>query len=325
MKFGLLTVSYAGLFYSGPALSIKEQIYKAKEIGFDGISIEAKRPVASPLDLTAKDRAGIKEIAAGEGMEICAVESLSNFCSRIMEERENNLAMMRMVLKLAQDLGVKLVKVFAAWPGLIDENDIAEYGPYQRGNHYKRLYTDGLLKWQRAVQGIREVADLAADMGITLALQNHVPVITPGYEDVLAMKNEIDKKNLKLCLDVPLFYERQEDDYVIEAVKACGNEIVLSHYGAWNFNMDKNGEPIQEPAPSFGGLINYKTFVRELVEIEYDGYLVSEYCVPALDHHQPAGLEHVDLANRIALKYIKDLIAQHQKSATHDLGLSMGR
>lgn len=311
MKFGLLTVSYAGLFYRGPALSIKEQIYKAKDMGYDGISIEAKRPLASPLDLTAKDRAEIKEIAADQGIEICAIESLSNFSSRIMEERENNLAMMRMILTLAQDLDVKLVKVFAAWPGLIDENELVEYGPYQRGNYYNRLYTQGLLKWQRAVEGIREVADLASDMGITLTLQNHVPVITPGYEDMLAMKNEIDKKNVKLCLDVPLFYERQKDDYVIEAVNACGKEIVLSHYGAWNFKMDENGEPLQLPAPSFGGVINYPAFVRELAKIGYKGYLVSEYCVPALEQHKPTGLEYVDQANKIALKYMKDLAAQY--------------
>jgi sugar phosphate isomerase/epimerase len=68
------------------------------------------------------------------------------------------------------------------------------------------------------VNGIREVADQAADMGITLALQNHAPVLTPGYEDVLAMMEEIDRKNVKLCLDVPLFYDRQSDDYVRTSV-----------------------------------------------------------------------------------------------------------
>ena len=42
-------------------------------------------------------------------------------------------------------------------------------------------------------------------MGITLALQNHAPVITPGYEDALTMLQEIDRRNVRLCLDVPLF------------------------------------------------------------------------------------------------------------------------
>ncbi len=30
VKFGLLTVSYAGLFYDGPALSVVEQVRKAR-------------------------------------------------------------------------------------------------------------------------------------------------------------------------------------------------------------------------------------------------------------------------------------------------------
>ncbi len=99
MKFALFSVTYSGLFYDGRALSLDEQIPKAKELGFDGLSIEAKRPVASPLDLSKADRARIRSLAADEGIELVAVESLSNFCGNLMEERENNLAMMRHVLE----------------------------------------------------------------------------------------------------------------------------------------------------------------------------------------------------------------------------------
>ena len=66
------------------------------------------------------DRERIKAVAANEGIELVAIESLSNFCGNLMEERENNLAMMRYVLELANDLGVNMVKIFAAWPGIID-------------------------------------------------------------------------------------------------------------------------------------------------------------------------------------------------------------
>ena len=134
MKFALLTVSYSGLFYAGNALSLDEQIPKAKALGFDALAIEAKRPVASPLDLSKADRSRMKALAADQGIALCAVESMSNFAGRLMEERENNLAMMRAVLDLASDLGVDLVKVFAAWPGLInDEEAVAMYAPYERG------------------------------------------------------------------------------------------------------------------------------------------------------------------------------------------------
>src|SRR5215467_3392701 len=181
MKFALLTVSYGGLFYKGEALSLEQQIYKAREMGFDALAIETKRPVASPLDLSKADRIRIKSKAADEGIALCAVESMSNFAGRHMEERENNLAMMRYVLELAKDLGVNLVKVFAAWPGIInDEEEIAMYGTYERGAYYKRLFPADLRRWHHCVNGIREVGDIAADMGITLALQNHAPVLRPG-------------------------------------------------------------------------------------------------------------------------------------------------
>lgn len=311
MKFALLSVSYSGLFYDGPALSIEEQIRKARSLGFDGLAIETKRPVAFPLDLSKADRTRIRQVAADEGVTICALESMSNFSSRYMEERENNLAMMRTVLDLASDLGVGLVKVFAAWPGLVnDEEAVSMYAAYERGLHYKRLYPPDLRRWQRAVEGIREVTDWAANLGITVALQNHAPVTTPGYEDALAMVREIDRPNLKLCLDAPLFYERQSDAYVREAVRECGTLIVHTHYGAWNFRETRDGEIIQGPAPSFGGPINYEAFVPALHETGYTGFLTSEYCVAAVRDHRIAGIEEVDRGTTLALRYMKQIVAR---------------
>lgn len=313
MKFALLTVSYSGLFYDGPALSLEQQILRARELGFDALAIETKRPVAFPLDLGTTDRSRVKAVAADQGIALCAVESMSNFAGRLMEERENNLAMMRAVLELARDLGVDIVKVFAAWPGIVnDEEAIAMYAPYERGAHYRRLYPPDLRKWHRAVNGIREVADWAADMGMTLVLQNHPPIIAPGYEDVLAMMQEIDRRNVKLCLDVNLFYERQSDEYVREAVQRCREHLAYTHYGAWNFSETSRGDVIQDPAPSFGGRINYEAFIGALHEMGYDGHLVSEYCTPALDGHTIAGIEEIDRGTRLALRYMKRLVHDHR-------------
>lgn len=308
MKFSLFTVTYAGLFYNGKALTIEQQIHKAKTLGFDGLAIETKRPIASPLDLSKADRARIKAVAADEGIELVAVESLSNFCGNLMEERENNLAMMRYVLELAHDLGVNMVKIFAAWPGIINDDMPAMYGPYDRGNFYKPMFATDLRIWQRAVQGIREVADWAADMGITLVLQNHGPVLTPGYEDVLAMTKEVDRSNLKICLDVPMFYDRQRTEYVREAVEKCSEFIRYTHYGAWNFSESEDGEVILDPAPNHGGKINYEAFIEALHQHGYDGYLTSEYCLPVLRDHKLCGIEEIDEATRRGLRYMKQLV-----------------
>jgi sugar phosphate isomerase/epimerase len=311
MKFAFLTVSYSGQFYKGRALTLVEQIRKARELGFEGLSIETKRPVASPLDLTKPDRQAIKAAAASEGVALCAVESMSNFASPLMEERENNLAMMRLVIDLAADLGVPIVKVFAAWPGVVnDEDETAFYAPYDKGSYYKQLYPRDLRRWRRAVDGLREAADWAADRGVTLALQNHAPVLRVGYEDTLAMMREVDRPNVGLCLDAPLFEERQSDDYIREAVGACGEHILLTHFGAWNFLESPAGEVMQGPASSFGGQINYRQFLQELQQIGYDGYLVSEYCLPCIKNHCLAGIEEIDRAHVQSLAYMKSLMMQ---------------
>jgi sugar phosphate isomerase/epimerase len=309
MKFAFLTVTYSAQFYDGPALSVVEQIRRARALGFDGVSIETKRPVASPLDLTAQDRRAIKAAAAAEGIEICAVESMSNYASRLMEERENNLAMMRLVIDLAADLEVQIVKVFAAWPGIVDdEDDTAFYAPYEKGNYYKSLYPSDLRQWHRAVAGLRESADYAAGRGIKLALQNHAPVLRPGYEDTLAMMREVDRPNVGLCLDAPLFHERQSDDYIREAVRACRGHVLLTHFGAWNFAEAPDGSVVQRPAPSVGGPINYREFLSELAQSGYDGYLVAEYCLPIVRNHRIAGIEDVDAAIVQSLTYMKSVM-----------------
>lgn len=325
MKFSLLTVTYGGLFYDGPALTVEQQIHKAKQMGFDGLSIETKRPVASPLDLSKADRERIKAVASDEGIELVAIESMSNFCNDLMEERENNLAMMRFVLELAHDLGVNMVKVFAAWPGINNDDLPAMYGPYDRGNYFKPLYAPDVKLWHRAVEGIREVADRAADMGITLVLQNHGPVLTPGYEDVLSMTKEVDRSNVKICLDVPMFYDRQQTEYVREAVEKCNEYIRYSHYGAWNFDESANGEIILAPAPGHGGIINYEAFIDALCQNGYDGYLASEYCLPVWRDHKLSAIEDVDRATRRALHYMKQLVQKvtaSKKSALSKAAIS---
>src|SRR4051812_12325847 len=121
MKFALLSVTYAGLFYKGTPMSLEQQVHKAKSLGFEALAIETKRPIASPIDISKKERERVKKVAADEGIALCALESMSNFCGRHMEDRENNLAMMKLTLEMAKDLGINQVKVFAAWPGIIND------------------------------------------------------------------------------------------------------------------------------------------------------------------------------------------------------------
>ncbi len=93
-----------------------------------------------------------------------------------------------------------------------------------------------------------------------------------------------------------------------EAVRKCATHIACTHFGAWNFSETETGDVVQELAPSSGVLINYEAFVRGLHEIGYDGLLVSEYGLPALERHRVAGIEAIDRATRQSLGYMKRIV-----------------
>src|SRR5436309_215024 len=75
---------------------------------------------------------------------------------------------------------------------------------------------------------LKEAGRMAEGAGVTLALQNHQPVLR-GYQDMLDMIYEVDSPALQACLDVPLL-ERQDDEYVWQATQATGRLQALSHY-----------------------------------------------------------------------------------------------
>jgi len=311
IKLALFTVTYCGLWYRGPALSLEEQIVKAKELGFEGLSIETKRPVALPCDLDNSRRRKIKELADSHQIELCAVETMSNFVSPIIEEVENNLCMVKEAVELARDLEVPIVKVFAAWVGTSRYDGLGTYEFANRIFDYKRNFITSDEMWRLAVKGIRETAKWAEDYGITVALQNHPPVISYGYEDALQMVKEVNIDNVKLCLDVPLFAD-QSDEYIHRAVESCREiGIVHSHYGSHSFDLAEDGTIIikRKIYPWMkADRVNYAAFVNELKRIGYEGFIASEECAPVLENHKPQGIDVVDRRVKAALKYMRMLI-----------------
>ena len=155
-------------------------------------------------------------------------------------------------------------------------------------------------------------ADWPPARGLTLALQNHAPVLRPGYEDTLAMLRELDRPNVGLCLDAPLFKERQSDAYVTR-----GGPRVRRARPAdplWRLELRRAPEGSRSrvrPVVRRAGQL--RAFPRELQRVGYDGYLVSEYCLPCVKDHRMAGIDDIDRASRISLAYMKNLVMAAQE------------
>ena len=118
MKIGLYSITYLGLWYRGPALTLEDVIDRAQAYGYDGVEIDGKRPHGSPLDLSRDRCRALRERAGDAGVEIYAVAANNDFSSPIPEYRESQLLYMRDLIRMTADLGVKTLRVFAAWPGV---------------------------------------------------------------------------------------------------------------------------------------------------------------------------------------------------------------
>jgi len=315
MKVSLYTISYTGIWYDGPALPIEKIVPKIKEMGYEGIEIAAKRPHASPLDWSKKKCKEVKELCESYEMPIVALATYTNFASPIMEERENELLMLREQIKLASWLETSIVRVFAAWMGTTLKEG---HGTYDFSRHtwkYPGCTHQDRWNWVRSC--LEEAVKWAEEYNLTLALQTHGPVIRLGYEDALEMIKQVGSKYLKMSLDIGLAcfdqFTQQTDEYIAKAVQACKDLIVHSHFNG-KFDEKPNGEVIQVPydfpglTPPGGSIINYPTFIRELKKIGYKGYISYEVCSPVLKNGKLQGLEEVDRQVKLAVRYMKDLI-----------------
>jgi sugar phosphate isomerase/epimerase len=314
IKHGLLSVTYGGLWFKGDPLSITEQIKKIRKMGIEGIAIEARRPVASPLDLRGSDRKKIKQAAKEQEVTIVAIESMGNFTHLTREERENNLAMMIMILDLAVDLEAQVVKVLAEWTGTtIDSAGIATYDiatAYQSNRSDMTM----LDRWRYARDGMGEVAVWAKERGLDLALQNLSPLFGVGYEDAFQMLKEIGMDNFKLDMDPHCFGVKQSDEYIHEAFEQCKDLLApFCHYPAWSIGETAPGKigPIPVNLPCQASVfftVNYEAFVREAKRVGWDGYMCVEECAPVLKGHDYAGIEEVDRVVTDAVRYMDKLI-----------------
>jgi len=324
IKVALYTISYAGLMYKGPHVPLKELIPKIKAFGYDGIEICAKRPFAFPPDLDAKARKKMGELAKSEGIEICAIAGYNNFSSPIMEEVENELLMLREQIRLASDLGAPIVRVFGAWKGVtIGPDGIATWAFSRDKWNYPG--TTDIKQWQQVRSCLKEGCKWAEESGVTLALQTHGPVVqTPGYEDTLQMIKEVNSDYLKMSLDPAGWWAKQTPEYVRQAVKDCREYIIHSHWSS-NYAETPRGEVIQVSQTWSGGpshvrqpIFDFKAFVSELKKIGYNGYMSYEACTPIQSTGEGPwysvgdiqGIEEVDRRVKLAVKYMKKIIAE---------------
>jgi sugar phosphate isomerase/epimerase len=310
MKLGLYSITYLGLWYRGRELPLLQMIARAREYGYDGIEIDGKRPHGNPLDWPSGRCRELRSVADGEGIEIYAVAANNDFSNPVPEVREAQVCFVRELIRMAADLGAPTLRVFLAWWGVtrhpqLATYDIAEgYWPIV----HEKFPTEDIWGWCR--EALVECARYAGDAGVTLALQNHRPLID-NHHDLLRMIREVDSPHLRACLDAPLLPDRSTAG-VREAAHDVGPLQVLSHFGG-EFERRADG-PIRGFERNDGVVGEdteryYRDFVRAMGEIGYDGYIGYELChqLPVVDG-QTVGIEYADEQARLAAEFMRALL-----------------
>jgi sugar phosphate isomerase/epimerase len=304
VKVGLYSITYLGVWYRGAALTLEQVVDRARQYGYEGVEIDGKRPHGNPLDWPRQRCRDLRRYADDRGVEIYAVAANNDFSSPIPEHREAQLVYLRELLRMTADLGAKVLRVFLAWPGvtLLREGggryDIAK-AVWQKA--HESFSPEETWAWCR--EGLVESARYAGEHGVTLALQNHAPVIG-DYRDVLRMIHEVGSPHLKACFDARL--EHKPAEYVRKATVEVGALQVLSHYGG-EYKQGPGGIEVTGVEPCLAE-------VQGLLEIAYRGYFGYELChpLPVVDG-QTVGVDYVHENARLAAEYMRGVIAEAKK------------
>ena len=316
MKIGLYSITYLGLWYRGPALSIEEVIDRAKRFGYEGVEIDGKRPHGNPADQPRRRCLELRDRAHDAGIEIYAVAANNDFSSPIPEHRESQLLYVRDLIRMTADLGAPVLRMFAAWPGVTIADGLAKYLAARRIFRETHLESTPEETWNRCVEGLIEAARWAGEHGVTLALQNHPPVTnTPG--DMLKMIRDVGSPHVKACLDAPLA-ARQGITSMLETAHAVRGLQVLSHFGG-EYERRSDGTVlgnVRHPDESLTPEDYYAEFAQGMRDIGYEGYTGYELChpLPKVDG-QTVGLDFADLNAQLAAEYMRAIESETALSA----------
>jgi len=271
VKTCLHSVSYAGVWRGQARLTVDEFLVKAKALGFDGVMLVAKRPHVSPHDYDENARKKLRQRLQELGLELVCLAGYTDFTAGIdkpgIPNYEIQAAYVGEVAKLAADLGTRMVRIFTGYerPGI----------PFDQ-------------QYAMVVEGLKLAGKLAAQYGVTLAIQNHHDIAL-HHEAMSWLLTEVNLPNVKAGWDAwaPTLQgltsaELRESilkmkPFIVHTIAADYVRLPRYQYHHALTNYFPQGSLIRA-VPMGEGIVDYETFFNTLKEIGYQGYIAYEMC-----------------------------------------------
>ncbi len=261
MKLGISSYSLYSAMKAGE-MSILDVMEWVAEQG--GKHIE----IVPNLGFTLEDDGLVSEIrekAREVGLDISNYAIGANFITESEEKFQAEIERVKNEVDIANQLGVKLMRHDVAW------RPIPETSIQQFESDLPKL-----------VSACREIADYAAQYGITTSIENHGYYVQAS-DRVQSLINHVDRPNFKTTLDVGNFMCADEDS--ISAVKKNISYSSMVHIKDFYLRSTHPGEGWMETisgnylrgAIIGHGDINMWEVIKIVKNSGYDGYLSVEF------------------------------------------------
>jgi sugar phosphate isomerase/epimerase len=295
VKTCLHSVSYSGVWRGQAVLTVDEFLVKAKELGFDGVMLMAKRPHVSPLDYDKEARKALREKIESLGLKLVCLAGYTDFTAGVDKAGIPNLEIQAQYVgtlaELARDLGTDTVRVFTGY--------LRPDVPFDR-------------QYAMVVEGLKLAGKKAAEFGVTLAVQNHHDIAI-DHDSMYWLLNEVNLPNVKAAFDAwsPVIQGLKGAElrgailkmkpFIVHTTAADYVRLPQFQYRHELTNYIRQ-EDVLRAVPMGKGFIDYETFFATLKEIGYQGYIAYEMC-EVLDGG--GTIENLDKTAKESLAYIK--------------------
>ncbi len=295
VKTCLHSVSYCGFWRGQAYLSVEQFLEKAKELGFDGVMLVAKRPHVSPLDYDQQARQKLRKKIEDLGLELVCLAGYTDFTAGVDKPGIPNMEIQACyvgeVAKLARDLGTDMVRIFTGYE--------------REGIPFDKQYA-------LVVEGLKLAGKEAAKYGVTLAVQNHHDIAI-HHDTMYWLLKEVNLPNVKAGFDAwsPTLQGLTSEEireailkmkpYIVHTIAADYVRLPRYYYDHNLTNYFFDGDLLRA-VPMGEGIIDYDMFFNTLKEIGYQGYIAYEMC-EVLDGG--GSIENLDKTAKKFLDYVR--------------------
>jgi sugar phosphate isomerase/epimerase len=295
VKTCLHSISYMGAWRGQATLTVDEFLVKAKELGFDGVMLAAKRPHVSVLDYDDAARKKLRDRIKSLGLELVCLAGYNDFTAGVdrpgVPHTEIQATYIGELARLARDLGTNMVRIYTGY----ERSDIS---------------TD--KQWAMVVEGLQMAGKIAAQYGVTLVVQNHHDIAL-NHDAMKWLLDEVNLPNVKAAFDCwsPTMQGLSSEElrkaiytmkpYIMHTTVADYEKLPRFRYQSDQINYVQL-LPENRMVNMGEGYLDYKTFISTLKEIGYQGYIAYEMCAVLKGG---GSIENLDRSAKIFLEYMK--------------------